>query len=82
MSYSSTSEDLSDKSVYPFFTRMCTPDSLQTNALVVLCSFYGWRSIAVLASTDSYSVDLAHAFAEQFENNATQIVAFESFNEE
>ena len=46
--YSSTSKDLSDKSLYRYFLRVVPSDSLQARALADLVLYYNWTYISTV----------------------------------
>ncbi|KAK6165319.1 hypothetical protein SNE40_022267 [Patella caerulea] len=54
ISYSSTSDQLSNKVLYPYFMRVVPPDEFQAEAIVSLISQYGWSYISIVYSEGSY----------------------------
>ena len=54
ISYSASTEELSDKSRYDYFLRMSTPDSLQARAIADIIIHFNWTYIIVVHSDDSY----------------------------
>ncbi|XP_076861650.1 taste receptor type 1 member 3 [Brachyhypopomus gauderio] len=54
VSYSATSEDLSDKLQYPSFLRTTPSDRWQALAIVQLLQGFGWNWVAVVGSDDEY----------------------------
>jgi ABC-type branched-subunit amino acid transport system substrate-binding protein len=45
ISPASTAEDLSDKTLYPYFSRTVPPDTQQAQAIVDVCLLYSWTSV-------------------------------------
>jgi hypothetical protein len=67
VSYASTSEGLSDKDLYEFFTRTCGSDSAQGPALAKTLQSLGIVPfIAVVHTDDDYSVSLSNSFSTRF----------------
>ena len=56
VSYSATSDELSEESLYPFFYRTVPPDMFQVGAIMDLLQFYNWRYVALFYSIDSYGI--------------------------
>jgi len=54
-----TSDDLSDKSKYGYFTRLVSPDKYQVKAILDLCQHYGWTYISLVYSDGSYGENAA-----------------------
>lgn len=48
MAYSATSKDLSDKTLYEYFLRVCPPDSLQAQAMVDIVRRYNWTYVSAV----------------------------------
>lgn len=55
----STSDELSDKSRFPFFMRLVQPDSFQAVAIVDLIEYFGWTYVSLLYSEGSYGENAA-----------------------
>lgn len=75
VSQSATSPALSDKFVFPFFSRVVAPDTKQAAAAAELISEFGWRAVAVIHSDDSYGVGGSSAFASEAVTAGLQIVS-------
>ena len=56
ISFWATSDELSDKSRFPYFFRTVPPDKYQAGAIVDLLLHFNWKYIALFFSIDSYSV--------------------------
>ena len=57
LSYSSTSDELSDKSLYPFFGRLAPPDKGQAEALAQIVRRYGWGSnVSAISASNAYGI--------------------------
>ncbi len=56
VSYYASSEELSDRTQFPYFLRTIPPDGLQTGAIVDLLLHYGWYYIGLIHSIDSYGI--------------------------
>ncbi|KAK2146922.1 hypothetical protein LSH36_579g05074 [Paralvinella palmiformis] len=54
LSPSATSDDLSDKQRFPFFTRLVPPDKFQAEAILDLVQHLGWSYVSVLYSEGTY----------------------------
>ncbi|XP_012558195.2 extracellular calcium-sensing receptor [Hydra vulgaris] len=54
ISYSATSDDLSDKKMFPNFYRTVPPDSFQALLFSDLLLHFNWTYVSVVASDDSY----------------------------
>lgn len=55
----STSDELSDKSRFPYFMRLVPPDSYQAVAIGDMIRFFGWSYVSLLYSEGSYGVNAA-----------------------
>ena len=55
LSYWSSSPDLADKSVYPFFGRTYPSDALGGRFMVQLVQSFGWRNFATINVVDAYA---------------------------
>ena len=56
ISFWATSDELSDKSRFPYFFRTVPPDKFQAGAIVDLLLHFDWKYVALFFSVDSYSV--------------------------
>ena len=59
ISGSATSDELSDKNRYEFFSRVCPPDRFLADAIVDVLFHFDWTYIIVLYSEGSYGENLA-----------------------
>ncbi len=50
----STSDELSDKSRFPYFIRLVPPDRFQAKAIIDFIEHFGWTYISLVFSTGSY----------------------------
>ncbi|KAK2140109.1 hypothetical protein LSH36_1480g00012 [Paralvinella palmiformis] len=55
----STSDELSDKSRFPYFMRLVPPDSFQAVAIVDVIEFFGWSYVSLLYSEGSFGENAA-----------------------
>jgi hypothetical protein len=62
LSPSATAKSLSDKSIYEYFIRNVPPDDRQAVVNAELIQHFNWKDVAVLATTEAYSVGLAEEF--------------------
>ena len=69
----SSSTVLSDKNMYPYFSRSISPSTGQISALIDTLLYFtevqglGWTDIAILSSTDDYGIDMAENLIEKSE---------------
>lgn len=61
--YGATSDALSNKHDYPFFSRVTAPDRYQAPYIAKLVKAFGWLHVGVLNGDGSYAAGLAAAFA-------------------
>ncbi|XP_047126900.1 metabotropic glutamate receptor 1 [Hydra vulgaris] len=54
ISYSATSDELSNKDLYPNFYRTVPPDVFQVTLISNLLKFFNWTYVSIVASDDSY----------------------------
>eukprot|EP00455_Lapot_gusevi_P044158 TRINITY_DN5471_c0_g1_i9.p1 TRINITY_DN5471_c0_g1~~TRINITY_DN5471_c0_g1_i9.p1 ORF type:complete len:684 (+),score=100.02 TRINITY_DN5471_c0_g1_i9:321-2372(+) len=80
LSYSATSPTLSDKVNYPSFIRIVPSDAYQGSAMARLCVGMGWKRVALVFTTDSYSSKLAEVFVATASTLDMKILATTSFN--
>ena len=62
VSYSATSPDLSDKTLYPYFLRTVPSDVGQGKGIVDLAKNFGVKRMGLLASDGAYGLGLANQF--------------------
>jgi len=65
ISYSATSPDLSDKTLYPYFGRVVPSDDAQGKGVSTLAKSYGVKRMGVIASDGAYGTRLADKFRAQ-----------------
>jgi len=82
---STTSPQLNDRDPtngYPTFNRIITSDEFQGAALVRLAIEFGWKKVSTLSvSQDTYTQDLAKAFAKTAETSDVDIALSQSIGE-
>ncbi|KAJ8026655.1 Metabotropic glutamate receptor 1 [Holothuria leucospilota] len=54
IAYSATSKDLSDKSIYKTFLRVCPPDTMQAQAMVDIARRYNWTYVSAVYTEGNY----------------------------
>jgi len=79
ISYSSTSSELSNKEIYPFFSRVVPPDSQQGEALARLCAYFGWDRVAALSTTDAIGTQTIEIFTNMAEKEGIRILSYNTF---
>ncbi|XP_064645712.1 glutamate receptor ionotropic, kainate 2-like isoform X2 [Lineus longissimus] len=47
---------LGDKDNFPYLVRLSAPDSVQSQALISLVQYFGWKKVAILSSNSDYGV--------------------------
>ena len=57
ISYSSTSDTLSNKALFPSFMRLVPPDKFQCEAMIDFIRHHGWTYISMVYSDDTYGLD-------------------------
>ncbi|UPR02774.1 metabotropic glutamate receptor [Chloropicon primus] len=65
VSYSATSPDLSDKTLYPYFLRTVPSDLAQGKGIATLAKHFGVKRVGVVASDGAYGIGLADQFRSQ-----------------
>ena len=85
ISYASSSPSLSDRTLYPYFMRVCASDADQGVAIAKLVDAFGWTKGAVIHTSDSYGTGLIEIFKgayggtvltdQSFEAGATDVSA-------
>ena len=78
ISYASSSPALSDRSLYPYFMRVCASDADQGLAIAKLVSAFGWTRGAVIHTSDSYGTGLIEIFKEAYTGEILTDQAFEA----
>ena len=73
ISYASTANVLSDKTIYDYFFRTIPPDSLQARAMVDIIEYFNWTYVIAMHTGDIYGREGIEAFVDEFEKkNSTQ----------
>ncbi len=62
IAYAASSDELSDKFRFEFFSRAIPPDSHQTEALADLLQYFNWKYVSLVYYSNSYGIRAAHAF--------------------
>lgn len=55
LGYTSTSSSLSNKALYPFYSRVISPDSMQTLAMISLAYVYEWYVVIAVSKVHNYT---------------------------
>ena len=63
--YGTTSDALSDKANYPFFSRVTAPDRYQAPYLAMMTKSLGWDHVGLINGDDAFSAGFASGFAAQ-----------------
>ena len=79
MSGSATSATLSDKSSYPYFSRVVPADSYQGQAIASLVAHFKWNKTACISTTNDYGVDGILAFEAAAANYNISIATYQQF---
>ena len=79
ISYSATSETLSDISASPLFLRTPPSDAFQANIIVAMIQAQGWRFACMLSGTDPYSAAGSQATISQLDERGLTLRAFATF---
>ena len=73
VSYASTADVLSDKSVFEYFLRTVPPDSFQAQALADIVTHFNWSYVVAMHTMDVYGMGGITAFISELESrNVTQ----------
>ncbi len=78
ISYASSSPSLSDRSLYPYFMRVCASDADQGKAIAELVDAFGWTRGAVIHTSDSYGTGLIEIFKSAY-NQTGKVLTDQSF---
>ncbi len=62
ISFGATSDELSDKSRFEFFSRAVPPDSHQSEALADLLKYFNWKYVSLVYFANTYGIQASHAF--------------------
>lgn len=79
LSPSSTSTELSNHIIYPFFFRNVPNDAAQALAMVDYINYFGWRRVAVLHTTDNYGEAGSARFQSEAAKVGIEILALRSY---
>ena len=78
ISYASSSPALSDRTLYPYFMRVCASDADQGLAIAELVKAFNWTKGAVIHTSDSYGTGLIEIFKEAYTGEILTDQAFEA----
>ncbi|KAI9223310.1 periplasmic binding protein-like I [Blastocladiella britannica] len=59
---SATSNELSNKAMYPLFLRAIAPDASMGEFLASFCAYMGWTNVNIISSVESYGISLSTSF--------------------
>ncbi|XP_072048121.1 metabotropic glutamate receptor-like [Amphiura filiformis] len=62
ISFGATSDELSDKTRFEFFSRAVPPDSHQGEALADLLKYFNWEYVSIVYFANTYGIQASHAF--------------------
>ena len=79
ISYSATSDQLSDVSSYPLFLRTPPSDAYQATVIASTIKDQGWKFVCVLSGTDAYSAAGAAAILHQVDVQGLTLLKVASF---
>lgn len=82
ISMSSTSAKLSDKSEFPYFSRVVAPDDErgQVGAMIALLNLLGWDRISVINTDTAYAKDLATSLLNTWEGEVSYLATVKVSN--
>jgi len=80
VSFASTADVLSNKTAFPFFSRVVGPDRNQANAMVAVIRSFGWSRIGVLSANEEYGANFQLQLTTAAEANGITIEARTSFD--
>ena len=69
ISWAATSDELSDKTRFPYFLRSVPPDRLQVGAIIDILLKYNWKYVSLVYSEDTYGINGARSFKSLSEIN-------------
>jgi len=79
VSWGSTSPDLSDGSLYPYFLRVCGSDDNQALAWLAIARHYGWKRVATINSQENLHAELTAKFLRAAQAEGIEVAVSESF---
>jgi len=80
ISYASSSPALSDRTLYPYFMRVCASDAWQGVAISDLVQAFNWTKGAVIHTSDAYGTGLVEVFKDDFEDAGGTVVTDQKFD--
>lgn len=80
VSTTASSPALSDKSLYPTFSRLQPSDAYQGVIMARLVNYFGWKRVAVLSTSESYGSSLATVFSKECKRLNISVVAAQSYS--
>lgn len=69
VSYLSTSDELSNDKMYPYFFRTVPPDKFQVNVIIDIVTKFGWEYVVFIYSDDTYGNNAKAEFVDQALDN-------------
>ena len=84
ISYAASSTLLSDKSKYPYFSRLTASTEFQSLAIRDSIDYYsqfglGWKKVGVIATSEEYGISVAKTFIDNAHDKDIEIATFEQF---
>lgn len=80
ISWQATSDRLSDKFLYPLFSRVVPPDSFQGSALARVMAKFKFSRLAILATNENYGLGLSSSFSASCHKLGISIVASQTID--
>ncbi|XP_022100465.1 metabotropic glutamate receptor 1-like [Acanthaster planci] len=80
VAYSATSKDLSDKTLYEYFIRVCPSDTLQAQAMVDIVLRYNWSYVSVVHTLGNYGASGMEVFRDLATKAGICIATYGSIN--
>ncbi|XP_077997881.1 gamma-aminobutyric acid type B receptor subunit 2-like [Glandiceps talaboti] len=81
MSYACVSPSLSDKSVYPLFTRNNPPDTVLNIPRLALLQEHGWTKVATITESARVWTEVTNDMIGMMKTNGMDVVSSESFSD-
>ncbi|XP_070571218.1 gamma-aminobutyric acid type B receptor subunit 2-like [Ptychodera flava] len=79
MSYACVSPSLSDKTMYPLFTRINPPDTVLNVPRLALIQEFGWRNIATITEAVGIWAEVTNSMVRLMEKSGIHVIGSESF---